>query len=213
MREYLKPKFRFLLKALIFWIDFGGIEKRKLTIKLQGDGLKAVSVKDNANTDYSLITTQGVYRYCDVVPETRLTIGFTLINADDYAIESISVNGSNYWPYGVTRLEDGSYQINEYWMPNEDVMIVVTAKKLTQISVDLLDPKTFDYDGLPHEVSYKTTPAGIDGIKVTYIKDGVSCNPIDAGTYTVKFEREADDKFKNLMMEVKLSQLVKCLCI
>lgn len=179
-------------------VDFGGIEKRKLTIKLQGDGLKAVSVKDNANTDYSLITTQGVYRYCDVVPETRLTIGFTLINADDYAIESISVNGSNYWPYGVTRLEDGSYQINEYWMPNEDVMIVVTAKKLTQISVDLLDPKTFDYDGLPHEVSYKTTPAGIDGIKVTYIKDGVSCNPIDAGTYTVKFEREADDKFKKL---------------
>lgn len=179
-------------------VDFGGIEKRKLTIKLQGDGLKAVSVKDNANTDYSLITTQDVYRYCDVVPETRLTIGFTLINADDYAIESISVNGSNYWPYGVTRLEDGSYQINEYWMPNEDVMIVVTAKELTEITVDLLDPKTFDYDGLPHEVSYKTSPAGINGIKVTYIKDGVSCNPIDAGTYTVKFEREADENFKKL---------------
>lgn len=179
-------------------VDFGGIEKRKLTIKLQGDGLNTVSVKDNANTDYPLITTQSIYRYCEVVPETRLTIGFTLMNTDDYAIESISVNGSNYWPYGVTRLEDGSYQINEYWMPNKDVMIVVTAKKLTEITVDLLGSTAFYYDGLPHEVSYKTTPAGIDGIKVTYIKDGVSCNPIDAGTYAVKFEREADENFKKL---------------
>jgi len=179
-------------------VDFGGIEKRKLTIKLQGDGLNTVSVKDNANTDYPLITTQSIYRYCEVVPETRLTIGFTLMNTDDYAIESISVNGNNYWPYGVTRLEDGSYQINEYWMPNEDVMIVVTAKKLTEITVDLLGSTAFYYDGLPHEVSYKTTPAGIDGIKVTYIKDDVSCNPIDAGTYTVKFEREADENFKKL---------------
>lgn len=179
-------------------VDFGGIAERKLTIKLQGDGLNTVSVKDNTSTNYPLTTTQTIYRYCEVVPETRLTIGFTLTNANDYAIESVSVNGSNYWPYGVTRLEDGSYQINEYWMPNEDVMIVVTAKKLTEITVDLLDPKIFDYDGLPHEVSYKTTPAGIDGIKVTYIKDGVSCNPIGAGDYTVKFERDADDNFKKL---------------
>lgn len=181
-------------------VDFGGVTVRKLSIKSSGSGVQAFTVKDNAGISYTRDQSTATTEYWDyyVTPETRLTIGFTLMNADDYAIESVSVNGSNYWPYGVTRLEDGSYQINEYWMPNENVMIVVTAKELTQISVDLLAPTTFDYDGLPHEVSYKTTPAGIDGIKVTYIKDGVSCNPIDAGTYTVKFEREADDKFKKL---------------
>lgn len=186
-------------------VDFGGVIVRKLSIKSAGSGVQAFTVKDNAGVSYQRDPSTSTTAYWDyyVTPETRLTIGFTLSNADDYAIESISVNGSNYWPYGVTRLEDGSYQINEYWMPNEDVMIVVTAKELTQISVDLLAPTTFDYDGLPHEVSYKTTPAGIDGIKVTYIKDGVSCNPIDAGTYTVKFEREADDKFKKLDDESK----------
>ena len=186
-------------------VDFGGVIVRKLSIKSAGSGVQAFTVKDNTGVSYQRDPSTSTTEYWDyyVTPETRLTIGFTLSNADDYAIESISVNGSNYWPYGVTRLEDGSYQINEYWMPNEDVMIVVTAKELTQISVDLLAPTTFDYDGLPHEVSYKTTPAGIDGIKVTYIKDGVSCNPIDAGTYTVKFEREADDKFKKLDDESK----------
>ena len=181
-------------------VDFGGVTVRKLSIKSAGSGVQAFTVKDNAGISYTRDPSTATTKYWDyyVTPETRLTIGFTLMNADDYAIESVSVNGSNYWPYGVTRLEDGSYQINEYWMPNEDVKIVVTAKELIQISVDLLDPMTFDYDGLPHEVSYKTTPAGIDGIKVTYIKDGVSCNPIDAGTYAVKFEREADENFKKL---------------
>lgn len=181
-------------------VDFGGVTVRKLSIKSAGSGVQAFTVKDNAGISYTRDPSTATTKYWDYyfTPETRLTIGFTLMNADDYAIESVSVNGSNYWPYGVTRLEDGSYQINEYWMPNEDVKIVVTAKELIQISVDLLDPMTFDYDGLPHEVSYKTTPAGIDGIKVTYIKDGVSCNPIDAGTYAVKFEREADENFKKL---------------
>ena len=197
-KETFKAEVQVPAKGVDIVVYFGGIEKRVLTIKKQGNGLNTVSVKDNTNYQYPLSESASYYYSCGVVPETRLTIGFTLMDADNYAIESVSVNGSSYWPDGVTRLEDGSYQINEYRMPNEDVKIVVTAKVLTEITVDLLDPKTFDYDGLPHEVSYKTTPAGIDGIKVTYIKDGVSCNPIDAGTYTVKFEREADENFKKL---------------
>lgn len=197
-KETFKAEIQVPAQGVDVVVYFGGIEKRTLTIKKQGSGLNTVSVKDNTNYNYPLSESASIYYYCDVVPETRLTIGFTLMDPAKYTIESVTVNGSNYWPSGVTRLEDGSYQINGYRMPNENVKIVITAKELSEITVDLLDPMTFDYDGLPHEVSYKTTPAGIDGIKVTYIKDGVSCNPIDAGTYTVKFEREADENFKKL---------------
>lgn len=180
-------------------VEFTG-EKRTLSIKLQGSGLQTLSVK-NDNGEYQL---SGVNtKTCKVAPNTRLAIGFSLMDATSYVVSSVLINGEEKWPAGVTRLEDGSYVVSDYWMPNRDVTVVITAKPLIEVTSDdiTLLSTSFDYDGLSHEVMYKTKYADLSGIKVSYEKDGLSCNPIDAGRYTVKFEREADNTYKKIDLE------------
>lgn len=175
-----------------------------LSIKRPTGIWKTFVVKDDAGTEYCKTEANGYF--VQVVPAgTHLTLSMELANSEDYAVSSVLVNGIEQWSF--TKLPDnGMYVVKDFYMPNNDVKLVVNVNDLMGITPSLVE-NSFVYDGLPKSVAYTTAPAGVTGIELSYMTNASDTHSteepyINVGTYNAHFEREADVEYKSLNVNV-----------
>ena len=142
------------------------------------------------------------------------TVTMTLnLNEDkkaDYEINSIVVSGMTE-PLPLTPLGDGKYSTSFIAPEEGNATFTIHVLTLKSIAVSYQNQATggtqltkaqeFEYDGTAKPFQYTTNPANLK-LDVLYKEVGASDNswtkdePIDAGTYAVKYSREANNVYK-----------------
>lgn len=184
-------------------VTFSG-NSSSLSIKRPTGIWKTFVVKDDAGKEYCTIARNGYFEE-EVSAGTHLTLSMELTDPTAYAVSSVLVNGIEQWSF--TKLpDDGMYVVKDFYMPNNNVKLVVNVNDLKEITPSLVE-NTFVYDGLPKSVAYTTAPVGVTGIELSYMtnaSDTYSTEEpyINVGTYYAHFEREADVEYKSLNKNV-----------
>ena len=87
---------------------------------------------------------------------------------------------------------------NSTFTLTENTTVQAIVKEKATVAVDT-DKQSYVYNSYNQAFVVKTTPAGLDSVSVSYVKNGTTVStPIDAGTYTVKINRPEDENFKAL---------------
>lgn len=87
---------------------------------------------------------------------------------------------------------------NSTFTLTENTTVQAIVKEKATVAVDTKD-QSYVYNSYNQAFVVKTTPAGLDSVSVSYVKNGTTVStPIDAGTYTVRINRPEDENFKAL---------------
>lgn len=191
----------------------------RTTLTVPAEGLKVVAYFTSSEYTLTLDRETGVWtefkivdsenkQYCnndkdeiEVAGGKQLTISIKLAYPNSTTLSSVLLNGK---ALNLVKIEQGSYIIQNVYMPKSDALLYARVKKLQPLkdAVTLVDDN-LTYNGLTQEVEYTTTPSKLDGIEVTYTDaSGLECNPINAGNYTAHFVREADDVYQKLEQDI-----------
>lgn len=191
----------------------------RTTLTVPAEGLKVVAYFTSSKykltldrgtgvwTEFKIVDSEGTL-YCDndkdaieVAGGKQLTISIKLAYPNSATLSSVLLNGK---ALNLVKIEQGSYIIQNVYMPKSDALLYARVKNLQPLNnaVTLVDDN-LTYNGLTQEVEYTTTPSKLDGIEVTYTDaSGLECNPINAGSYTAHFVREADDVYQKLEQDI-----------
>lgn len=87
---------------------------------------------------------------------------------------------------------------NSTFTLTENTTVQAIVKEKATVAVNT-DKQSYVYNSYNQAFVVKTTPAGLDSVSVSYVKNGTTVStPIDAGTYTVQINRPEDENFKAL---------------
>ena len=87
---------------------------------------------------------------------------------------------------------------NSTFTLTENTTVQAIVKEKATVAVNT-DKQSYVYNSYNQAFVVKTTPAGLDSVSVSYVKNGTTVStPIDAGTYTVRINRPEDENFKAL---------------
>ena len=142
--------------------------------------------------------------YSNVRYGTPLDIVLKLKAGANAIIKSVTINSRDE-DFREKADEPGKFIIEDYYMPDTDVRVVVKVVSLIDITItptmekDETDQTYYViYDGQPNPVTYMVTPNNMQGIKVQYARDEAGAKPqdnpyTDCGNYVAYFSYDADE--------------------
>ena len=180
-----------------------------LTIVYKGaDGLWAGADLINATTGEKVgdpTVSGSEIEYSKVQFGTPLDIILKLKADANAIIESVTIN-SQPKDFREKADEPGKFIIEDYYMLDTDVRVVVKVVSLSNITITPTMEEDADdgnkyyvtYDGQPNPVTYTVTPNNMQGVKVQYARDEAGAKPqdnpyTDCGNYVAYFSYDADE--------------------
>ena len=171
-----------------------------------GDGLWEGADLINATTGEKVgepTVSGSTITYSKVQFGTPLDIVLKLKADANAVIESVTIN-SQAKNFREKADEPGKFIIEDYYMLETDVRVVVKVVSLSDITItptmeqDKDDNKYYViYDGMPNPVTYTVSPNNMQGVKVQYARDEQDAQPqdnayTDCGNYVAYFSYDAD---------------------
>ena len=170
-----------------------------------GDGLWEGADLINATTGEKVgepTVSGSTITYSKVQFGTPLDIVLKLKADANAVIESVTIN-SQAKNFREKADEPGKFIIEDYYMLETDVRVVVKVVSLSDITItptmeqDKDDNYYVIYDGMPNPVTYTVSPNNMQGVKVQYARDEQDAQPqdnayTDCGNYVAYFSYDAD---------------------
>ena len=172
-----------------------------------GDGLWEGADLINATTGEKVgepTVSGSTITYSKVQFGTPLDIVLKLKANANAVIESVTIN-SQAKDFREKADEPGKFIIEDYYMLDTDVRVVVKVVSLSDITITPTMEQNKDdnnkyyviYDGMPNPVTYTVSPNNMQGVKVQYARDEQGAQPqdnayTDCGNYVAYFSYDAD---------------------
>ena len=172
-----------------------------------GDGLWEGADLINATTGEKVgepTVSGSTITYSKVQFGTPLDIVLKLKADANAVIESVTIN-SQAKNFREKADEPGKFIIEDYYMLETDVRVVVKVVSLSDITITPTMEQGKDdnkyyviYDGMPNPVTYTVSPNNMQGVKVQYARDEQGAQPqdnayTDCGNYVAYFSYDADE--------------------
>ena len=140
--------------------------------------------------------------YSNVRYGTPLDIVLKLKAGANAIIKSVTINSRDE-DFREKADEPGKFIIEDYYMPDTDVRVVVEVSSISDITITPTMEKDASgyyviYDGQPNPVTYTVSPNNMQGVKIQYARDDENAQPqdnayTDCGDYVAYFSYEEDE--------------------